>query len=125
MHAARNDDGLGSEAPTMHVVLGAAVVNVHGRIDDDTVDLVLGALEFIRERNPLTTVDLSDVTSISDSAVKTLFSYQLEQEIRGGELTIVTPARLKRRLAVCHTVPASGPDPTRRAPDVPPGCGGS
>lgn len=69
------------------------------------------------QRDRCVTADLGDVAAISEAAVKTLFCYQLEQQTGGGQLTILTPPRLQRRLAVCDATPAPGHD--RATDDAP------
>lgn len=94
----------------VQVVLAAVGVKVRGRLDGDTVDVVVEALDSAGQRNRCITLDLVDVAAISDAAVKMLFCYQLEQQTRGGRLTILCPPRLQRRLAVCDTTLAPGRD---------------
>ena len=106
----------------MSVELGPGSLAVRGVIDDTTIDLVLGALDFYCERrSPDLTLDLVQVRGLSDDALKRLFTYKYDHEARGHVLAVFAPAHLAGRLAVCHATAHLGPSTPRATPPRPTG----
>jgi anti-anti-sigma regulatory factor len=76
-------------------------VRVTGVLDAMTIDLVLGTTSTLLSRGEReVTIDLNDTTSIDSTAVRELFTAQIDALPR-AVLRLIAPARLRPRLAIC------------------------
>ena len=67
-----------------------------------SVDLLLGAVDYLTATTRAITLDLTGVTAVDAAAVRALFTARYNALTAGAVLDLVIPAHLQRRLAVCR-----------------------
>jgi hypothetical protein len=87
--------------------IDGATIYAQGVASEHTIDLLLGAVDYLIPAVGTVTLDLSLVTAVDAVAVRALFTARYDVLAAGATLDIVVPAHLQRRLTVCRPLSTS------------------